>query len=447
MHTRIESDLLGEIEVPAQALYGAQTQRALNNFPLGRQHTLGSYPALVKALLQIKQAAAQTNRAIGALPEDKAQAILLAAEKVLAANQPELFPIHSLHGGGGTSANMNVNEVLANLAEEHLGGQRGQYRLIHPNDHVNLNQSTNDVYPTACHMAILAEWPTLRQALEGLVATLNAKAQEYVNVRRITRTCLQDAVDNTYGDFFTGQANFFVRSLHRIGQAVEALHAVNLGGTIVGRAEDVPDGYLHNIIPNLRAVTGNAAFQHAASLFDAAQNADDVVAVSAQLEVLARGLIKISQDLRLLNSGPEAGLAEIVLPAVQPGSSIMPGKVNPAIPEFVMQMAFIVMGNHTACASALNHGELDLNIWESVMVTAVLVSMELLADAATTLAEKCLAGLKVNVAHNARNADTLVPFLVRLSRQHGYSRVNAVCKEAQGDVKLLHELLVARLGG
>ncbi len=446
MTLRSESDLLGPVAVPAQALYGAQTQRALENFPLGHQRTIGSYPALIRALLLIKKAAGLTNRRLGALTPAQAEALLAAVDDLLADPRPDQFPVHALHGGGGVSAHMNVNEVLANLAEERLGGRRGEYRHLHPNDHVNLHQSTNDVYPTACHLAVIAQWARLDPALAALQAGFEAKGQEYRGVRRLARTCLQDAVDITFLDFFRGYVGFLARARERLNTAVERLYVVNLGGTIVGRAEDVPAAYFHNVVPALREVTGEARFRQSANLFDSAQNPDELAAVSAELDLLARGLIKVAQDLRLLGSGPEAGLGELVLPAVQPGSSIMPDKINPTIPEFVMQLAFKVLGHHAMCAAGLNHGDLDLNIWESSMVFAVLESMELLESAALVFEQKCVRGLTVNVDRNALHADTLIPLLVRLARRHGYSTVTAICKEAGGDAGYLRELLAARLG-
>jgi aspartate ammonia-lyase len=341
---------------------------------------------------------------------------------------------------------MNVNEVLANLAGERLGGRRGEYRRVHPNDHVNRHQSTNDVYPTACHMAVVLQWPALDRALRGLQTAFLEKGAALRDVRHLARTCLQDAVDITFADFFGGYAGFLERSRGRVAAAVDRLHVVNLGGTIVGRAEDVPEPYLKSIVPTLVEVTGDPEYRQARNLFDAAQNPDDLADVSAQLDLLARGLIKIAQDFRLLGSGPEAGLGEVSLPALQPGSSIMPGKVNPTVPEFVMQMAFRVLGNHAMCVAGLNHGDLDLNVWESSMVVAVLESMEVLEAALRTFAELGVRGLTVDVGRNAQHAETLISLLTRLSRRYGYSTVTALYKEAEGDTARLRELLAARLG-
>ncbi|MCU0235625.1 MAG: lyase family protein [Acidobacteria bacterium] len=443
---RSESDLLGTIEVPGDALFGSQTQRAIENFPLLGQRSIGNYPTLIQALLTIKKAAAIVNGEIGCLEAPIAGAIQAAADRVLAEKRFDQFPVHFLHGGGGTSANMNANEVLANQAEVLLGGRCGEYRRVHPNEHVNMNQSTNDVYPTACHMAILRAYPPLRSVLEVLRDVLLAKGREFQHTQHLARTCYQDAVDITFADFFGGYAAFVNRSLSRLNLAVAALHSVNLGGTIVGRAGDVPAEYNRRIIPLLRRVTGDEGFHQPESLFDAAQNADEMVNVSSQLDLLARGLLKIAQDLRVLSSGPEAGLGELLVPAVQPGSSIMPGKVNPVIPEFMIQVAFKVMGNHSTCSLGLNHGELDLNVWESSMVFSILDSMELLGSGIDALTRRCLAGIRVDGRINAGHADSIIPRLTRLMHRFGYQRVNDVCKKAGGDLPVLKKLLDQTFG-
>lgn len=450
MKTRTEHDLLGPVQVPFTALYGAQTQRAVANFPLGRQRSLGSYPGMLQALLQIKQAAARVNGELGLLPPEVAQ-VLQDAARALLSELPDgrvarHFPIHALHGGGGTSANMNVNEVLANLAEERLGGRRGEYKAVHPNDHANLNQSTNDVYPTACHMAILIEWPAMQSRLNELAAGLRQAGHRLGNQPHLARTCMQDAVVIRLSDYLGGLASLVERQTFRLERAVDRLHNVNLGGTICGRSEDVPAGYLDRIIPALREASGDEAYQQAADLFDAAQNPDHLVAVSSGLDLLARGLIKIAKDLRLLGSGPQAGLGELHLPAVQPGSSIMPGKVNPVIPEFLIQACFRVIGNHAACTAGLDHGELDLNVWESSMTFSVLDSLELLTDAVGVFNTRCIAGLEANPLTNRAHCRSIIPRLTRLAQRHGYQRVTAVCKAASSDILKLEEYLDKTFG-
>jgi len=439
--TRLEHDLLGAVAVPADALYGAQTQRALLNFPVLAERSIGTYPHLIHGLLVVKTAAAQANRGAGFLDSRRADAIASGVTRILQDRLFDQFPVHRFHGGGGTSANMNANEVLANLAEESLGGTRGRYQMVHPNDHVNLHQSTNDVYPTACHIAVVAAWPELDDALGRLTEGFRAKGIEFREQRRIARTCLQDAVDITFDDLFGGYAAFFRRVRDRIGRQVESLHAVNLGGTIVGRRSDVPEQYLQAIIPALCDATGDPHYVHAESLFDAAQNPDDLVAVSAELDLLARGLVKIAKDLRLMGSGPEAGLQEIRLPAVQLGSSMMPGKINPVIPEFAIQLALQATGHHASCQAALDHGELDLNVWESLVVFNILDSMALLANAVATLDEKCVRGLTIDAARNTRHADTIIPLLTRMSQRYSYSTITGLVKQADGDVERLRHLL------
>ena len=442
--TRFKKDLLGSIELPSEALYGANTARALRSFPPDRLRTVADYPELVDALLRIKWAAAAVNRRIGDLDEARAQAIIASARALLVDRSAADFPLCHLHGGGGTAVNMNVNEVLANCAEERLGGRRGEYRHVHPNDHVNLHQSTNDVYPTACHMAVMSAARPFADVLSELADTLDGLIRQVGNHGRLARTCLQDAVEVTYGDLFGSYAALVRRSRTRFRAAAAALHAVNLGGTIVGRTEDAPPAYRASIIEGLREVTGDAGYRAAENLFDAAQNPDDMVAVSSALDLLARSLIKISQDLRLLSSGPEAGLGEIRLPPIEAGSSIMPGKINPVIPESVIQCCFQVIGRHHACAEGLNHGELDLNIWESSMVFSVLDAMELLTHASRLLMDRCLSGLTVVAEANERGVDTIIPLLTRLMHAHGYSAISDVCRRAAGDVLRLRALLGER---
>lgn len=438
---RLESDLLGQIAVPEDVLYGAQTMRALQNFPTQNQPILEDFPTLVTALLQVKKAAALANMQTGFLSKEIAEAIIHAVDGLLKNGWKGYFPIYYLHGGGGTSANMNANEVLANMAEEMLGGKRGEYKIVHPNDHVNLHQSTNDVYPTACHMAIISQWDSLSPALDRLEQAFESLVLKYGAQIRLARTCLQDAVEITFGDYFGGMSSQVKRMRDRLESAVSHLLAINLGGTICGRLEDVPEAYVEAVLENLKNVTGNARFSHASNLFDAAQNPDDLVSVSSTLDILARALIKISKDLRILSSGPQAGFGELRLPAVQPGSSIMPGKVNPVIPEYVIQACFRVIGNHAMCVAGLEHGELDLNIWESSMVFPILESIQLLELAIDTLIQKCLIGLEPIPEVNQHHVQTIIPRLTRLTRQHGYQAVNQVCRQASGDLEKLSQLL------
>lgn len=445
MASRIEMDLLGPVEVPSEALYGAQTQRAVENFPLGLNHvtaparTIGSFPTLVRAILMIKKAAAYTNQELGYLSPQKGKFIQLAADFLLANLPANEFPVHYLHGGGGTSANMNANEVLANQGEEMMGGRRGEYRHLHPNNHVNLNQSTNDVYPTACHMAIIGSWPELKTILLDLARTFETAIDP--QVVHLARTCFQDAVEIRFSDYLSGIAAQLRRETARLDDSVARLHTINLGGTICGRAVDAPEDYRQKIVQNLAIISEDPAYVQAENLFDAAQNPDELLAVSSDLDRLARSLVKIAKDLRILGSGPEAGFNELRLPAVQPGSSIMPGKINPVIPEFLIQVCFRVIGNHVQCATGLDHGELDLNIWESSMLFSILESFELLSAALKTFDEKCVHGMSADPETNRTHADTIIPRLTRLMHIHGYERVSTICKASGGDLITLKLLL------
>jgi len=442
--TRIEHDFLGEIRVPIDALYGAQTQRAIENFPVKGEPTVGSFPEFVQALLFIKQAAAHTNLAIGLFTEEQEQAIVSACKKIIKERLYDQFPLHYLHGGGGTSANMNANEVIANIGEEILGGSRGKYVHIHPNDHVNLNQSTNDVYPTACHLAVLSKWSGIRPRFETLKNSLKLKIKQFKNQKRIARTCLQDSVDITFGDFLGGYASLIERCQRRLNEAVSELSSVNLGGSIVGRPQDVPADYFELITEELNKIVPGVEIRRSDNLFDAAQNLDDLVGVSHQLDICARSLIKIAKDIRLLASGPEAGLQELDIPAVQPGSSIMPGKVNPVIPEFLIQVCFRIIGNHQMCSLAIDHGELDLNVWESPVVFGILESMNLLDAALSAFTHKCLDGLNAPSSINSNKACSLIAKLTELVKVHGYSQISDICKEAGGDFNQIRELLKER---
>jgi aspartate ammonia-lyase len=375
------------------------------------------------------------------LSEDQFKAIQLATNQLMEGYSPTHFPIHYLHGGGGTSTNMNINEVLANLGEEAMGGHRGEYHLLRPNDHINLNQSTNDVYPTACHFAVLLLWPDLKKVLDNFSHQLFTLGQTYKDQTRLARTCLQDAIDINYNDYWGGMAEQIRRLTDCLDNAIDRLHVVNLGGTICGRAEDVPSSYLEHIIPNLSSVTGDSRFRISDNLYDSAQNPDDLVSVSARLDILARSLIKIAEDMRFLSSGPQAGLGEIVLPVVQQGSSIMPGKVNPVMPEFVIQIAFRVIGNHAMCVAGLDHGELDLNIWESSIIFPILESMELLIEGIKAFTIKCIQGIHPESRINDLHTNSLMPRISRLVRKYGYQRVSEVCRQANRDIKKLEYLL------
>ena len=444
MTVRIERDALGEVEVPADALYGAQTQRAVENFPVNAQPTIGDHPDLVDGLLRCKLAAARTNLEVGVLPTDVGDALLRVGRAAIGEDLSAAFPVHARHGGGGTSANMNANEVLANLAEESLGGRRGRYERVKPLEHVNLHQSTNDVYPTALHLALLRRWEPVREALSGIIAALQERRATFAAHPRLARSCLQDAVPTTYGELLGGYVALISRALGQVEQRVHALVEVPLGGTAVGDPSDVPDAYLASILDHLSSVCEGREFSHPDPLADGLQNADTIVAVSADLAMLARALIKVAKDLRLLSSGPEAGFAEVRLPAMQPGSSAMPYKVNPVIPEFVIQLCFRVIANHREAELGLEHAELDVNVWEASTGIPTLESMALLETAGTTFAARCLQGLDVDAARNVAATQTLIPTLTELAQRVGHQEVEALVAEARGDRERLWSLIRAR---
>lgn len=426
---RLEEDLLGTVEVPCGALWGAQTQRAVLNFPLEGASPIGADPEMARALVAVKSAAADANRRIGALDDLRGTAIQQAARAVIEDELWVQFPVHRLHGGGGTSANMNANEVLANLAEERLGGRRGEYRLVHPNGHVNLNQTTNDVYPTACHLALLDRWGSTQPRLEGLGRELEGLAAQTQAAPRLARTCLQDAVEGTWGDYFGAAASFVRRASASVAESVAGLRAVNLGGGIVGHGRELPAPYRRAVIEALRFVTGDERLHADHDLCDAAQYPDPMVRVGDDLERLARGLVKLAKDLRLLGSGPEGGLGELRLPPTQPGSSAMPGKVNPVIPEFAIQLCLDACGRQAAARAAIDHGELDLNVWESLIVFSTLDAMRGVGSAAAALADRCLRGLEVDETTSRRHAESLIPSLLRLAGTRGYPEVTRLCRE------------------
>ena len=439
---RIEKDLLGQVTVPANALYGAQTQRAIVNFPLGGEKCFSDYPELLRAMLLIKKAVTQANLLAGVLDKARGEAMIHAIDKLLADTPGSQFPVHSLHGGGGVSFNMNVNEVIANFVNrEAFDAPFGSYSPVHPHNHVNLNQSTSDVFSTACHIAVIDQWQELAAELAKLAAAFHEQGQRWQTVQKISRTCLQDAVEISFADFFSGYQTLVSREQERAERAVEELYAVNLGGTIVGRACDANADYRERIIPVLREVLDNARYCQRSNLFDAAQNLDDVVHVSSHLKLLAKNLVKIGQDIRLIASGPQTGFGEIRLPAVQPGSSAMPGKINPTVPEFLMQCCFQVVGKCTATEMVLDHGELDLNVWGAVVVTNLLDAISCLENGARVFRSLCIEGIEVNLEKNRKNIETTIPLINRLKLEKGYTFATKVFKETKGDsVKIKRHL-------
>ncbi|MFZ7103328.1 MAG: aspartate ammonia-lyase [Peptococcaceae bacterium] len=423
---RIEKDFLGEKQLPAGVYWGIHTQRALENFPISGHEV---HSQLIKALAVVKIAAAQTNMELGFLPEDKGSAISEAGAEILAGKLAGQFPLDALQGGAGTSTNMNINEVLANRGTELLGGKKGEY-LLDPLDDVNLHQSTNDVYPTALRIAAVQLLLPLSESMARLQDALQEKEAEFAGVIKPGRTQLQDALPLTLGQEFSAFAQAISRDRWRIYKVEERLRQVNLGGTAVGTGMNAPRDYIRLVIEKLRQHTG-LGLARAENMIDITQNADVFVEVSGLLKAAAVNLTKIASDLRLLSSGPYTGLGEIILPERQAGSSIMPGKVNPIIPEAVNQAAFQVMAHDLAVTLACQNGQLELNAFLPLVAHNLLNALELLTNSAATLADKCIEGIKANetrcaqlVENSLLTAPVLVPHL-------GYEKTAEIVKYAR----------------
>ncbi len=420
---RTETDSLGEVRVPAGAYYGAQTQRAVENFAISG---LRSHPALIRATAWIKYASARTNRQLGKLDERLATAIQQAAQEIAGGALRDQFVVDVFQAGAGTSYNMNANEVIANRANELLGGALGVYKPIHPNDHVNMSQSTNDTVPAAIRIAALELTQTLLQALSGLASALDDKGREFDGVLKSGRTHLQDAVPIRLGQEFAAWAWTLRRDLGRIEQAVECLREINLGGTAVGTGMNTARDYAANVaveIPDLD-------LRPAPNLIAVTQSMSDFAHVSASLRTLALDLIQIANDLRLLSSGPRTGLAEIALPAVQPGSSIMPGKVNPVMPEMTDMVCFQVVGNDTTIALATQAGQLELNVMMPAIAHNLLQSFEILTNATNALADRCVRGITADRERARRYFESSVGLATVLNPLIGYSAAAKVAQES-----------------
>ncbi|ANG64181.1 hypothetical protein A8C75_18005 [Marinobacterium aestuarii] len=439
---RIEHDLIGELEVPASALFGVQTQRALNLYPLNGEKPLSAYPELLRGLLQVKKVAARTNMLTGELEPELGQAIVDAIDLLLEQSPPEYFPVHAFHGGGGISSNMNVNEVIANLANLNAFGKPlGTYAPIHPNGHVNLNNSTSDTLSTACHLAVMSQWQALEAALGHLAETLDAQALRWQQVLKISRTCLQDAVEISFADMFGGYSSLVKRNCRRLKADVDALYAVNLGGNIIGRRGDCSEAFFERCIAQLNRLMASERFVHSDNLFDSSQNHDKLIRVSAGLDQLSRALLKIAKDFRLMASGPQTGFGEISLPAVQPGSSAMPGKVNPTIAEYLVQCCMQTCGRCYSVQMTHDHGELDYTPWQSIVINNLLDSMSCLESGISAFTQHCLHGVEPNIERNAANVNSLIPTVMRLKKARGYSYASRIYKETGGDLELIRQHL------
>lgn len=426
METRIEFDSIGDMHVPIEAYYGVQTLRAKNNFHITNRTI---HPELIISLAEIKKAAAITNIDINKLNRKVGAAIIQACNEIISGRLHDEFIVDPIQGGAGTSANMNANEVIANRSIEILGGKKGDYSLVHPNDHVNMAQSTNDVFPTAGKLVIIKMLVNAVYELERLYEVLEEKAIEFNDVIKMGRTQLQDAVPIRLGQSFHAFASVIKRDINRLTKVQQEMLTVNMGATAIGTSINVSLDYLKNITLNLKKVTGLNLTQ-AEDLIDGTQNLDGFVSVSGALKTCAVNLSKMANDLRLLSSGPKTGLGEINLPSMQNGSSIMPGKINPVIPEVVSQVAFNIMGNDFTITMAAEAGQLELNAFEPVLFYNLFESIETLRNATKTFVDNCILGITANKERCAQLVNDSVGIVTVLCPYIGYKKSADIAKEA-----------------
>ena len=435
--TRREKDPLGPLDVPADALYGVQTLRAKQNFPISGLKPLDAF---VDAQIWLKKAAALTHKATGRLAGPLADAIVKAADEVLAGQHRDQFIVDPYQAGAGTSHNMNANEVLANRANELLGAKRGEYAPVHPNDHVNMAQSTNDTIPTNIRLACLSQLAPLNAAFENLRGAFADKGREFDDIVKAGRTHLQDAMPIRLGQEFTAYAGSMARGLKRVNEAADYLRDLGIGGSAVGTGVTVEKEYPALMNKYLEQIT-KLDLRVGADRIQLMQSMGDVAAFSAQLRVLAIDLSKIVSDLRLMVMGPRTGINEITLPAVQPGSSIMPGKINPSIPEMVNQVCFQVMGCDTTVAIASEHGQLELNVMMPVIAHNVLLSMRILTNAANVLADKCVKGIEANREMCEYWVERSAALATALAPQIGYAKAAEISKQSVKEGVLIREMV------
>ena len=441
--TRVETDLLGSREVPAGVYYGIHTMRAVENFPLSRE-TINDLPELIKGLVRVKKAAVLANRDLGVLHPHVVNAILWACDQILDEGRClDQFPVDVFQGGAGTSTNMNVNEVLANLALEHLGCAKGSYDVVNPNDHVNRSQSTNDAYPTGLRLALDAMMGQLSESVGRLARALRAKGEEFADVLTMGRTQLQDAVPMTLGQEFTAFGQMIGEELRHIANTRTLLLEMNLGATAIGTGVNTPRGYAEAVISHLADVT-NRPCVAAPNLIEATSDTGDYVSAHMACKRLAVKLSKTCNDLRLLSSGPRAGFNEINLPEMQAGSSIMPSKVNPVIPEVVNQVCFKVMGNDVCVSLGAEAGQLQLNAMEPVIAQALFESISLLTNACDTLRTRCIDGITANRDICLGYVTNSISVVTYLNNLIGHAAGDSVGREAASSGRGVREIVLER---
>ena len=438
--TRTESDLIGPREVPEEALYGVQTLRGIENFVISHFH-LSEYPLFIDGLAYTKMGAAIANHQLGLLTDEQKNAIVAACQEILDGQHREDFPIDMIQGGAGTTTNMNANEVIANRALELMGHKRGEYQYCSPNDHVNCAQSTNDAYPTAIHLGLYATHLKLIPVLEKLIEAFSKKGEEFAHIIKMGRTQLQDAVPMTLGQTFNGFASILRDEIKHLNEAAEDFLTVNMGATAIGTGICAEPGYAEKCVKALGKITGwNIKLSD--DLVGATSDTSCMVGYSSALKRLAVKLSKISNDLRLLSSGPRCGLGEINLPAMQPGSSIMPGKVNPVIPEVMSQICFKVMGNEVCVTMAGEASQMELNAMEPVMAQCTFESAELLMNGMETLRRLCVEGITANEERCRSYVHNSIGVVTALNPIIGYKNSTKIAKEALATGRSVYELVL-----
>ena len=441
--TRTETDLLGSLEVPNDAYYGVHTLRAIENFQISYV-TINTIPDFIRGMVQVKKATAMANRRLHVLPKKKAEAIIWACDQILEEGRcMDQFPLDVFQGGAGTSLNMNTNEVVANLALEHLGEEKGAYDIINPNDDVNMSQSTNDAYPTGFRLGIYYAMEDLIERIDALQAAFHAKGNEFVDILKMGRTQLQDAVPMTLGDEFKAFAHNLAEEQAILRDAQKRLLEINLGATAIGTGVNTPAGYRHQVTAALSEVTG-LEIKTARDLIEATSDCGAYVLLHSTIKRAAMKLAKICNDLRLLASGPRAGLAEINLPPRQAGSSIMPGKVNPVIPEVVNQTCFKVFGNDHVVTMAAEAGQLQLNVMEPVIGEALFQSIRIMGNAVDALREKCVTGITANADVCRRYVENSIGIVTYLNPFIGHHNGDEIAKESLKTGKGVKELVLEK---
>ncbi len=438
--TRVESDLLGAREIPASALYGVQTLRGIENFPISKFH-LNEYPLFINGLAITKMAAAQANHELGLLTDEQANGIIVACQEILDGKHHENFPVDMIQGGAGTTTNMNANEVIANRALEIMGHNRGEYQYCSPNDHVNCAQSTNDAYPTAIHIGLYYSHQNLIPHLQMLIDSFNKKGDEFANVIKMGRTQLEDAVPMTLGQTFHGFASILRDEIKHLNEAAADFLTVNMGATAIGTGICAEPGYAEKCVSALAKIT-NLPFVLSGDLVGATSDTSCMVGYAAALKRVAVKMNKICNDLRLLASGPRCGLGEFNLPAMQPGSSIMPGKVNPVIPEVMNQICYKVIGNELCVTMAGEAAQMELNAMEPVMAQCCFESIDLMINGMDTLRTRCVDGIIANEDHCRSHVHNSIGVVTALNPVIGYKNSTKIAKEAMETGRSVYDLVL-----